>query len=71
MIEGWTYAFLETAGVLPSSSATSRIACATFRLASESRSGSSVDRSASTARTLPAQVRKSFAVKAVPVISCR
>src|SRR5665213_804928 len=59
---GCTYAFRQIAGVLPSSAATRRIVVATFSTAS--RFDFEGPRSASTvaARSVPPQVRKSFAL---------
>ncbi len=58
-------------GVLPRRPATFSMAARMLRLAPASLSKVSNSRSASAASTVPAQVRKSFAVKSSPVISRR
>ena len=68
---GLTYDARATAGVLPSSAPTRRIAAAIARVASVSEVGGPCSASATAAVRLPPHVRKSFAVNPPPRCSAR
>jgi hypothetical protein len=65
------YDLRQTAFVLPSDCATDSIAATTLRFAAAAESNSGTRLKACSASTVPAQVRKSFAVKSLPLISRR
>src|SRR4029079_8835259 len=68
---GGMYDLRQTALVLPSVCATASTAATTLRLPSAAEPNCGRSRSARSASTLPAQARKSFAVKSFPLISRR